>query len=148
MLLPVTLVIAAASALINIWLAMRVTQRRIGAKVMMGDGGDSVMLARGRAHANFSEYAPFVLILMALIEFARGPSPWLWGMGVVFVLARLAHPIGMDRPAPNPFRAGGMMATWLVLLVLAVWALVIAYQAETAPVAVYGDPIETVVPSA
>ncbi len=147
MLLPVTLVIAAACALINIWLAMRIVRRRVGAKVMLGDGGDSVMLARGRAHANFTEYAPFVLILMALIEFARGPSPWLWGLGVVFVLARLAHPIGMDRATPNPFRAGGAMATWIVLFALAVWGLVIAYQVETAP-SVYGDPVETIVPSA
>ncbi len=147
MLLPVTLVIAAACALINIWLAVRVSRRRVSAKVSMGDGGDSVMLARGRAHANFTEYAPFALILMALIEFARGPSPWLWGVSVVFVLARLAHPIGMDRASPNPFRMIGTMATLLVLLVLAGWALVIAYQAESAP-SVYGDPIETVVPSA
>lgn len=133
MVLPLTLVIAAACALINLWLSVRVTQRRMAGKVMMGDGGDSQMLSRGRSHANFAEYAPFVLILVALIELARGASPWLWGLGVLFVLARVAHPLGMERPAPNPLRAGGFLVTNLVLAALAVWALAIAYGATAAP---------------
>lgn len=131
MLLPITLVTAAACAVANLWLALRIVQRRIAGKVMMGDGGDSLMISRGRAHANFTEYAPFVLILMALIELAAGGSPWLWGLGIAFVLARIAHPIGMDRTAPNPFRAGGAVLTWIVLALLAGWALAIAYGVET-----------------
>ena len=142
MLLPVTLVIAAACALINIWLALRVSQRRMQAKVMIGDGGDSLMVSRHRAHANFTEYAPFALILIAGIELASGSSPWLWTLGALFVLARLAHPFGMDRPAPNPFRAGGIAVTWIVLAALAIWALAIAYQAEAGPR--LGDPVEAV----
>lgn len=133
MVLPVTLVIAAACGIINLWLALRVTRRRVGGKIMMGDGGDSLMLSQGRAHANFVEYAPFVLVLITLIELARGASPWLWALGVVFVIARVAHPIGMDRPAPNPFRAGGIMLTWVVLALLSGWALAIAYAAERTP---------------
>lgn len=133
MVLPVTLVIAAACGLLNIWLSVRVTQRRLAGKIMMGDGGDSLMTSRGRAHANFAEYAPFALVLIAAIEFARGPSPWLWGLGAVFVLARIAHPIGMDRPAPNPFRAGGFVGTIAVLALLSGWALAIAFEAERAP---------------
>lgn len=140
MVLPVTLVIAAAAAVLNLWLAFRVSRRRLQAKVMIGDGGDPAMVARGRAHANFTEYAPFALILIAAIELARGSSPWLWGLGALFILARIAHPIGMERPAPNPLRAGGIGATWLVLAALAGWALVIAYQAERGPAP--GDPVE------
>jgi uncharacterized membrane protein YecN with MAPEG domain len=146
MILPVTLVIAAACGLLNLWLALRVSQRRMAKQVMIGDGGDSLMVSRGRAHANFTEYAPFVLVLMALVELARGDTPWLWGLGAAFVLARLAHPIGMDRPAPNPFRAGGIAVTWLVLAGLAGWAVVIAWQAERAPVP--ADAIEVAPASA
>lgn len=146
MVLPATLAIAAACGLINLWLALRVSQRRVAKKVMIGDGGDSVMVSRGRAHANFVEYAPFVLILIALIELARGASPWLWGLGIVFVLARVAHPIGMDHAAPNPFRAGGAVLTWVVTAILAGWALLIAYQAETA--SALADPIEAAPASA
>jgi len=131
-LLPVTLVIAAAAALINIWLAVRVTRGRVSGKIMIGDGGDGPFTAKMRAHANFAEYAPSALILLALIELAGGSPLWLWIAGAVFILARLSHAIGMDRPAPNPFRAGGAMITWLVILGLAGWALWIGYTAESA----------------
>ena len=80
-----------------------------------------------RAHANFIEYAPFFLILLGLIEAASGSETWLWGAGMVFILARLAHPFGMDRPAPNVLRMGGILLTWLVLLGLAAYALAIPY---------------------
>jgi uncharacterized membrane protein YecN with MAPEG domain len=129
MILPVTLVIAAACGVVNIWLALRLVRGRVKNKVMIGDGGDSAMVSGMRAHGNFIEYAPIVLILMALIELARGPLLALGVMGAVFVLARIAHPLGMTRPAPNAFRAGGAMATWVVTLLLAGWALAIAVDA-------------------
>lgn len=131
MLLPMTLTIAAACAAINIWLALRVSQRRIKGKVMIGDGGAGPLQAAVRAHANFVEYAPFVLILLAGIELAGGSPTWLWAAGAVFVVARVAHGLGMDRAAPNPLRAGGIVGTWVVLAGLAVWALVLVYSPDT-----------------
>ncbi|WP_298668774.1 MAPEG family protein [uncultured Sphingomonas sp.] len=144
MLLPVTLVLAAACGLINLWLGIRLVRGRMQG-VMIGDGGKPEMLAGMRAHANFVEYAPFVLILTALIELARGPSLWLWVLTALFVLARVAHPIGMTRAAPNGFRAGGAMVTWIVTAILAGWALAIAYQANTVPTP-HGNAIEMVAP--
>jgi len=134
MILPITLVIAAAAGLINLWLAIRASAVRVKGKVMNGDGGNPLMLQRMRAHANFTEYAPFVLILIAVIELARGSSPWLWAVGLAFVLGRLAHLFGMDRPAPNPFRMTGIVLTWVVLLALSVWAAAIGYHGAAAPV--------------
>ncbi|KQT34915.1 GST-like protein [Sphingomonas sp. Leaf412] len=128
MLLPVTLTIAAACAVINLWLALRLVGGRLKG-ISVGDGGDPVMLAGMRAHANFTEYAPFVLILIAGIELAGGSPTWLWIAGAAFVVARIAHPLGMMRPVPNPFRAGGILVTWVVLALLAGWAVAIAYQA-------------------
>ncbi len=133
MILPITLVIAAAAGLINLWLAIRASMVRVKGKVMYGDGGNAQMLRRMRAHANFTEYAPAILILMALIEFARGSSIWLWVAGVIFIIARLAHMVGMDRTDSNPFRLAGAVGTWAVLLALSVWALVIGYQSSGAP---------------
>lgn len=133
MLLPVTLTTAGACALINIWLALRLVRGRVRGKVLMGDGGQPQMMSGMRAHANFVEYAPFVLILIALIELAAGPSVWLWALGVVFVLARIAHPLGMGRDGPNPLRAGGALMTWVVTLLLAGWALALAVQYQAAP---------------
>lgn len=133
MILPITLVIAAAAGIINLWLAIRVSLVRVSDKVLHGDGGNPKMLRRMRAHANFTEYAPAILILMALIEFARGPSIWLWGIGIVFILARLAHAFGMEATTLVRLRQVGAMLTWIVLLTLSVWAAVIGYRAESVP---------------
>ncbi len=146
MILPITLIIAAAAGIINLWLAIRSSTVRVSDKVLFGDGGNPKMLRRMRAHANFTEYAPAILILMALIEFARGPSIWLWALGIVFILARLAHAFGMEATTPSRLRAGGAMFTWIVLLALSVWALVIGYQAEGAPAR--ATPVELTVPKA
>ena len=130
MVLPITLTIAAAAALLNIWLAMRIGRLRLSKKVSIGHGGDALIETRMRAQANFVEYTPFVLILLALIELAKGSQTWLWLVAIVYVLARIAHAFGIERPAPNPLRAGGAMITMLVLLGLAGYALSIPYLAK------------------
>lgn len=126
--LPISLVTAGALALIHLWLAFRVSQERMKSKVMVGDEGDPVLHARVRAHANNAEYAPFAMILIVPLELARGSGWWLWALAALFVVGRLAHGLGMVRPAPNPLRAGGIMLTWAVLAALAIWAIVIARQ--------------------
>lgn len=129
MLMPVTLTIAVACAALSLWLAARISLRRFGTGAMIGDGGDARLFSLQRAHANFAEYAPLVLLLIAAIEAAGGARRWLWIAGGAFVLGRIAHGFGMPRAAPNPLRAGGILATWLVLAVLAIWAGTIAYGA-------------------
>lgn len=121
--LPVSLTFAGAFALFNMFLAYRCSKVRMSGKVPVGDGGNPLMLSRMRAHANFVEYTPFVLILIALIETCGGEKNWLWGIGIVYLIGRIGHAFGMDRPAPNPFRAGGALVTWVVMLGLAGWAI-------------------------
>lgn len=127
MVLPITTTMAGAAALLNIWLAVRCSQVRVRGKINQGDGGNPLLLARMRSHANYVEYAPFFLILLGLVEYARGPQQWLWIASACFFAGRIAHPLGMERPAPNPLRAGGIMATFAVLLVLAIYALWMVY---------------------
>jgi len=132
--LPVSLTFAGALALLNLWLAFRVVQARRAGKVVMGDGNNPLLVGRMRAQANFVEYTPFFLILLGLIELAGGPKPWLWGIGIVYVLGRVAHAFGMDKATyPNPMRGLGILVTWLLLLGLALWAIWIASHAP-APV--------------
>ncbi len=131
--LPITLTIAAAAALINIWLASRVTQVRFRDKVALGDAGNQRMVARMRAHSNFVEYTPFFLILLALVELAEGSQGWLWAVAILFIVARLAHPFGMDRPAPNLLRIASIMATWLLLVGLASYAIALSYGEQRQP---------------
>jgi uncharacterized membrane protein YecN with MAPEG domain len=95
--------------------------------VSIGDGGDEGVATRMRAHANFAEYTPIFLILLAAVELAVGASLWLWAVAILFVLSRLAHPFGMERPAPNFLRMAGIGLTWLALLALALWAITLTY---------------------
>jgi uncharacterized membrane protein YecN with MAPEG domain len=115
--LPASLATAAACGLINLWLAIRVGQMRRAHNVSVGDGGNMAVIARMRAHANFTEYAPIVLILLALLELARGTSPWVWGYGFAFVIARICHGVGMDTWKPG--RTIGVALTMLVMVLLA-----------------------------
>jgi uncharacterized protein len=127
MILPITLTIAGAAALLSIWLGLRVSHLRRTHRVLIGDGGNQAITTRMRAHANFAEYTPIFLILLGLIEAARGSETWLWAAAILFILARLAHPFGMDRPSANALRIGGVTVTWLVLLGLGAYAIIIPY---------------------
>ena len=128
MILPITLTAAGAAALINLWLAIRVGQKRIAGKVSIGDGGHPPLIARMRAHANFTEYTPYFLILVALIEMASGTSTWLWLVVGLYLLARVAHGIGMDMvEGQSKLRGIGILVTMLTLVGLAIYALTIPY---------------------
>ena len=122
MILPITLIIAAAAGIINLWLAIRSLTVRVSDKVLFGDGGNPKMLRRMRAHANFVEYTPFVLILMALLEYSGGSAELLKGSGIVYLLARVIHAFGIERPRFT-MQLIGALGTWIVLLVLAIWAI-------------------------
>ncbi|MGZ8311130.1 MAG: MAPEG family protein [Allosphingosinicella sp.] len=128
MILPITLTIAGAAALLLIWLAARVSRLRRAFKVSVGDGGNEALLRRIRAHANYCENMPIFLILLGLIELAGGDRRILWGAGIAFVLARILHAFGMDRPSASRLRLVGMIASTLLLLGLAAWALSFAYR--------------------
>ena len=99
-----------------------------------GDGGDPALLERIRAHGNFAEHVPFLLLLMAGIELSAGHhSAWLWGAGAALLLARIAHAIGLSRPSPNAFRSVGVVLTWLLLIGLSLWALWIGCMPAPSP---------------
>ena len=128
MILPITLTIAGAAAILNVWLSLRVSRLRRPLKIGVGDGGNEMLLRRVRAHGNFAENVPLFLVLLGFLELATGGSLWLWGAAILFVLARLAHVFGMDRPGANPLRVGGISISWLVMLGLGIYAILIAYQ--------------------
>src|SRR3546814_10300537 len=94
--LPVTLSSAAAAAIINIWLMIRVGQVRTSEKVSVGDGGNEKVIRRMRAHGNFVESAPFVVLLVGVIELAGKGQPWLAYVAGIYFLGRVAHGVGMD----------------------------------------------------
>jgi uncharacterized membrane protein YecN with MAPEG domain len=125
--LPITLTMAGAATLLNFWLGGRIGRMRVAHKVSIGDGGVEPLVRRMRAQANYIENMPFFLILLGLVELAAGSPLWLWIVGALFILARILHGLGMDRPSPSPMRTIGMVATALLLLGLALYALALPY---------------------
>lgn len=145
MILPVTLTIAGAAALLNLWLMIRVGQVRTSEKVSVGDGGNEKVLRRMRAHSNYIETAPFILILVGLIEMtSKGDtSPtWLWIVGGIYLLGRVAHGIGMDDGKFGKGRMIGTIVTMLTLVGLGVYAISLPYLTFQEPVAIQ-MPAET-----
>lgn len=128
MLLPITLTAAGAAALINIWLMVRVGQVRTSEKISVGDGGNEKVIRRMRAHSNYIESAPFVLLLIGAIELASLSSPtWLWIVSGIYLLGRIAHGVGMDDGKFGKGRMIGTITTMLVLLGLGIYAITIPY---------------------
>ena len=125
--LPITLTIAGAAALVNFWLALRISRTRAASKTWMGDGGDPALIARMRAQANFIEYTPIILILIGAIELARGTTSGLWIVGAVYILGRLAHGLGMDGGRLVRLRSVGAVSTLLILIGLGLYAIAIPY---------------------
>ena len=135
-LLPITLASAGAAALMNVWIATRVGGARTTAKVSIGDGGNAALTARMRAHSNFVEYTPFVLILIGLIEYNIGSPVWLQIVSAVYLLGRVAHPLGMD--GMRHARMIGTITTLLILAGLGIYAAALPYigSSKAAPTAI------------
>jgi uncharacterized membrane protein YecN with MAPEG domain len=126
MILPVTLTSAAAAAIINIWLSMRIGRLRMAHKISIGDDAGGPLTARMRAQLNFVENTAFVLVLIAAIELSGKGAPWLAWVAAVYMLGRVAHGLGMDGGTLGKGRSVGTAITMLTQLGLAIVAVLIA----------------------
>lgn len=118
-----TLLTAGILALVYFVLSFRVVQVRRSEGILFGDAGHQPLLSRMRAHANFAEYVPLLLILLGLVEYITGRSPLLTGLAALVVAARVLHAIGMAIPRANLWRVLGTVGTWAALAVLGGWAM-------------------------
>ncbi len=128
MILPTTLSMAAAAALINVWLMLRCGQVRIKEKINIGTGGSDMMERRMRAQLNFAENTPWVLALIAAIELTGKGGQWLAIVGGLYMLARVAHGLGMDGGTFEKGRGVGVMVTMLTQIGLAIAAMLIVLR--------------------
>jgi uncharacterized protein len=114
-----SIVAIAVMVLSNIVSAQR---GRAGVSILHGDNIELAVWIR--RHGNLVENAPLVLILMLLCEANGLGATWLHAMGIVLIVARAAHVVGLsvDRPA-SPLRIIGGAGTQLVMLVAVVYLL-------------------------
>lgn len=114
--MAITALYAGLLALWYLLLSARVVAMRNGAKINLGDGGNPAMLRRIRAHANFAEYVPLILVLLAVLENAQLSAPYLHLIGAGLLLGRLLHGFAMS--FTEQFFLGRFLGTVLTFLTL------------------------------
>jgi uncharacterized membrane protein YecN with MAPEG domain len=112
---------------LNIAIAVSVGRVRAATGITAGDGGNSDLIIAMRRHANFTEYAPLTLVIIALLEMNGAPAMAIHILAGGLVVARISHAIGMNgSEETSPARFVGTVGTTLVLLVASVWAIVLS----------------------
>jgi uncharacterized membrane protein YecN with MAPEG domain len=128
--LQTVLATAGILSLLYVVLAAMVVRQRFRNRVSLGEGNGTPeqepLRVAVRCHANFAEYAPFSLILLAGIAWAGAPHLLVTILCAGLLVARFAHPVGMRLPMPSLLRAGGIIINMLVLITAAVTALALA----------------------
>jgi uncharacterized membrane protein YecN with MAPEG domain len=115
---------AALLAPVYLWLSLRVIGLRRRLKVGIGTGGQPAIERAMRAQANFAEYVPFALLLLALAEAGGAPSAIIHALGAALLAGRIAHGWGITRDKEDfRFRVAGMGATFTVIICAAIVAL-------------------------
>ena len=116
----ITGIYAALGALLLLVLAVRISLTRGSARIGIGDGGNHELIKRIRAHANATEYLPIALLLLLLLDLGQTPPLWLHAFGVVLIVGRVLHAIGLSQTSgPSLGRMVGTALTWGVMLVMA-----------------------------
>ena len=84
--------------------------------------GDEELLQRAiRAHGNFAEYVPFMLIILYLLEMSGTSPAKLHVLGGAFLLGRIMHGVCMGFMRSNmPLRVGGTVLTLIPFISSAV----------------------------
>jgi len=122
----VTPLYAGLLTLLFVLLSLRVVKFRQKG-IPLGDGGDPKMLRVVRGHANFAEYVPLALLMMAVLELGRSSIYILHAIGIALILSRLLHAYALSYA--TRFRFGRVWGAGLTFVVLVVEALMCLWQA-------------------
>jgi uncharacterized protein len=128
-LVPVTALYGAVNAIFNVVLATNVSRNRGRSKVFAGVGADEGLTRANRAHGNNSEYVALAVVMLMIAELSGGGSTVLHVFGGTLTAARLLHAHGMFANFV-PTRATGATLTWLTIVGLAVYALMLRYGGQ------------------
>lgn len=119
---------AGVLGLLFLVLTVRVVRRRGTVKAALGDGDDTQLRRRIRAHANFAEYVPLILVLMALIELQAAPVWFVHAVGICLLAGRIVHAFSIVRePEVMAGRVAGMVLSMTALTLASVAGMASAF---------------------
>jgi uncharacterized membrane protein YecN with MAPEG domain len=112
----ITAFFAALTGLLGALLTVNVIRDRVRLKINDVDGGNVEMRQAIRAHGNFAEHAPLILILMGAAEMA-GSKIAIYVLGVALIVARLLSAWGLSHSlGPSFGRQSGAGLSVLTLI--------------------------------
>ena len=124
----VTTVTAAILYFFLFVLSTRVSLSRAKHGASLTDDGNPELTVKIRQCANFTEFVPFMLILMLVAELNGIDTLVLTVAGVILVISRVVHPLSLDtQNMHKPLRSlshGGTLLTGLICIVATIWELV------------------------
>jgi uncharacterized membrane protein YecN with MAPEG domain len=127
----ITALYGALNAILNIYLANRVSSLRVKHKVPLGTVDEGPLLVAIRAHANNAEFMPLAVVMLLLAELCGGHSAALHAIGGSLLLARVAHAFGLPGKPHNPFRYWGTAVTWVGIVGTAGYVLYLRFAITT-----------------
>lgn len=122
-LLQIVAVYAALLGLVFIGLSILTVRTRRKMRISLGTGNNEMLQRRIRAHANFAEYVPMALILIAAAVTAGAPAWFVHACGIVLVAGRLCHARAIY-DGTKTFRVYGILSTFLVIIAASAYTLV------------------------
>ncbi len=124
--LPITALYAGILVIFALVLSFRAGgfRGKSGISLGLGEPVNMDLAERVRIHQNFLEYVPMAIILMGILETNGGNATFLHVFGVVLIVARIAHAVGLKHDnMGHPGRAIGAGGTALISLVAALYTL-------------------------
>lgn len=121
--LPITTLFIGIFVLLQIPLTVMVGYRRAVTGIQFFDGGDPTLLRRMRAHGNYTETVPIVLLAMAAAELTGAPAWLLWSGAWSLLVGRLMHAAILVLRGWGLPRAVGMVLTFVPMLGFGVWCI-------------------------
>lgn len=114
----ITALYTGLNALIALVLSALVVRQRHIARVYFGTGGHPGLERAVRAHGNFLEYAPLILLLLLVLEIDKTRPLVLHALGITLTGGRLLHAWGLSRSeGASVGRTVGITLTWITMLV-------------------------------
>ena len=101
-------------------LSVNVITNRLRHKIPYGDGDVSQLRQAIRAHGNFAEYIPMLLLMTVFVEFAGFNSGIVHALGALAVLSRVLHYFALTK---SKNRVPAMLTTFITLIAASIFAI-------------------------